>query len=61
MIKRLKKIPSWILDIVLLRPYEIEPRPEIEPDPPPWDVPLDQTIAGVRWEDERKRFERDKV
>lgn len=61
MIKLLTRIGTWILDIVLLRPYRIEPGPEIKPDPPPWDVPLDQTIAGVRWEDERDRFERDRV
>ena len=52
MIKWLKKIPSWILDIVLLRPYEVDPGPKVTPNPPPWDVPLDQTTAGMRYEDE---------
>jgi hypothetical protein len=61
MMKLLRRFGRWVMDVVLLRPYEIEPAPEIEPDPPPWDVPLDQTIAGVRWEDERERYERAKA
>jgi hypothetical protein len=61
MIRVLRKFGSWILDIVLVRPPHVELGPEIPPDPPPWDVPLDQTIEGVRWEDERHRFERDKA
>jgi hypothetical protein len=46
--ERLRKISTWVLDIVLVRPYRIDPPPEVQPDPPPWDVPLDQTIGHLR-------------
>jgi hypothetical protein len=26
------------------------PAPPLEPDPPPWDVPLDQTTAPIHFE-----------
>jgi hypothetical protein len=26
------------------------PIPHVEPDPPPWDVPLDQTTAPIHFE-----------
>jgi hypothetical protein len=50
MVKRLKKIPTWILDIILLRPYPIDPEIKARPNPPPWDVPLDQTEAPMHYQ-----------
>jgi len=50
MIELLKKIVTWVLDIVLLRPPRIGPPPKVKPDVPPWDVPLDQTEAQFRYQ-----------
>jgi hypothetical protein len=37
----------WLLKFLFGR---LEPLPPLEPDPPPWDVPLDQTTAPIHFE-----------
>jgi hypothetical protein len=50
MIALMKKIGTWILDIALLRPPPLGPGPKATANPPPWDVPLDQTEAPMHYE-----------
>jgi hypothetical protein len=40
----------WIEKLLGLRPWRDYPEPEAIPNPPPWDVPLDETEAPMRIE-----------
>jgi hypothetical protein len=41
----------WIEKLLLLRPWRDYPElPESSPNPPPWDVPLDETEAPMHYE-----------
>jgi hypothetical protein len=40
----------WIEKILLLRPWHDYPEPKATPNPPPWDVPLDQTSAPIHYQ-----------
>jgi hypothetical protein len=50
MIRRLKTIGCWLEKLLLLRPWHDYPEPKAIADPPPWDVPLDQTTAPIHVE-----------
>ena len=39
----------WIDKILLIRPWHDYPEPKATPNPPPWDVPLDQTTPQMRY------------
>jgi hypothetical protein len=48
--KRLREIRAWFVEIVLHRPYRYHPEAKAIADPPPWDIPLDQTTAPLHRE-----------
>jgi predicted membrane-bound dolichyl-phosphate-mannose-protein mannosyltransferase len=50
MIRRLGRIVCWIEKILLLRDWHDYPEPKAIANPPPWDVPLDQTTAPIHYE-----------
>jgi len=36
--------------LLFIRPWRDQPPPKATPNPPPWDVPLDQTTAKLHYE-----------
>ncbi len=40
---------ALIEKLLFLRPWREVPMPRATPNPPPWDVPLDQTTAPIHF------------